>query len=275
MKQIKRPTIRRPKFLSNKVDMKSLNKWNKVMAGLHAVQGIIILALSSAIAWPVVTNFLAQDTVASKIAGEPVLAVASREIFTVNLGYVVAAFFFMSALAHILVATRYRKTYEANLKKGINKVRWIEYGFSASTMMVAIALLSGVNDLSSLIMIFSLTFIMNMTGLAMELYNSGKSKVDWFTFKLGSFAGIIPWVVFGIYIWGTQFYGGGGIPTFVYWIYLSIFIFFNSFAVNMYLQYKKKGNWSDYLYGEKMYMILSLVAKSALAWQVFAGALRP
>jgi len=41
----------------------------------------------------------------------------------------------------------------------------------------------------------------------------------------------------------------------------------------MALQYKKVGPWKDYLYGERMYMILSLVAKSALAWQVFGGVL--
>ncbi len=40
---------------------------------------------------------------------------------------------------------------------------------------------------------------------------------------------------------------------------------------NMVLQYKKVGKWKDYLYGERFYIILSLVAKTALAWQVFSG----
>ncbi|MCA9344822.1 heliorhodopsin HeR [Candidatus Saccharibacteria bacterium] len=279
MKQFKLPSLNKnkksSKKKSTKITMQSLNKWNKTMAALHAVQGIAILILSNSVAWPVVTNFLSLDTLATKISGQPVLADASREIFTINLGYMVAAFFFISAIAHLLVATRYRKTYEANLKKGINKARWIEYAFSASLMMVTIGLLSGINDLSSMIMIFSLVLIMNLMGLTMEIYNSGKSSVDWLTYWIGSFAGIIPWVVFGIYVWGANFYGTGNIPTFVYWIYLSIFIFFNSFAVNMYLQYTKKGKWSNYLYGERAYMILSLVAKTALAWQVFAGTLRP
>ena len=39
--------------------------------------------------------------------------------------------------------------------------------------------------------------------------------------------------------------------------------------------HKKVGPWRDYLYGEFMYIVLSLVAKSLLAWQVFAGTLRP
>jgi len=43
----------------------------------------------------------------------------------------------------------------------------------------------------------------------------------------------------------------------------------------MVLQYKKVGKWADYLYGERAYILLSLSAKTALAWQVFGGTLRP
>lgn len=43
----------------------------------------------------------------------------------------------------------------------------------------------------------------------------------------------------------------------------------------MVLQYKKVGPWKNYIYGELVYITLSLVAKSLLAWQVFAGTLRP
>ena len=50
---------------------------------------------------------------------------------------------------------------------------------------------------------------------------------------------------------------------------------FNRFAITMVLQYRGIGRWRDYLVGEKTYMVLSLVAKSALAWQVFSGTLRP
>jgi hypothetical protein len=33
------------------------------------------------------------------------------------------------------------------------------------------------------------------------------------------------------------------------------------------------GPWRDYLFGEKVYIILSLTAKALLAWQVFANVL--
>ena len=37
----------------------------------------------------------------------------------------------------------------------------------------------------------------------------------------------------------------------------------------MILQYKKGGPWKDYLYGERAYIILSLLAKTTLAWLIF------
>ncbi len=264
-------------MLKNKqtIKLEHLNKWNKYLAGLHAVQGVAILLLAKSSAWPVTTSYLTEDTLASKVAGQPVLASAMRTLFSFNPAYLVVAFFFMSAVAHLFVATKHRKTYEDDLKKGIDKVRWIEYGFSASTMMVAIAMLSGVYDLSTLLMIFVLTLLMNTMGLVMEKVNQGAKKVDWLTYWLGCLAGIVPWIVFAIYVIGATVNGSGGVPTFVYFIYASMFLFFSSFAVNMVLQYRKQGKWADYFYGERVYMILSLVAKSALAWQVFFGTLRP
>ncbi len=251
--------------------LKSLNKFNLFMAFMHFVQAVVVYLLSSPDKGvvPITINFLQFDKVAQK------LLPATKELGDVNLAWFVVGFFLLSSLAHLFIGTVYRKKYEANLLLGINKVRWFEYALSASVMMVAISLLSGIYDLSSLIMIFTLDALMNLLGLAMEVENQGKSKLKWLTYILGCIAGIVPWIVYGIYVYAASEFGGGNIPDFVYWIYVSIFLFFNSFAVNMVLQYKKIGPWKDYLFGERVYIILSLVAKSLLAWQVFAGTLRP
>lgn len=263
----------KPTKVAKKITFASLNKWNLVLAALHFVQGVAVLILSGKATFPVTTNYLTLNTLASK-TGNPVLVAASRNLFDINLAYLVAAFFFLSAIAHLIIATVYRKTYEANLKQGINKARWIEYSLSASVMMVGIAMLSGVYDLSSLIMIFALISIMNLMGLVMEIHNQTTKQTSWLSYNIGCLAGIMPWVVVVIYFLGATNYGSG-VPGFVYWIYGSMFVLFSAFAVNMYLQYKKIGKWADYLYGERVYMILSLVAKSLLAWQIFFGALRP
>lgn len=262
------------KTVTTQSKFKNLRVWNLVMAFLHAAQGVAVVLLSRDALFPVTTNYITSDTLASTDQA-PLLVSATRNLMDVNLAYVVAAFFFMSAIAHLYISTVYRKKYEQNLSKGMNKVRWYEYGISASTMMIAIAMLSGVSDLSTIVMIFITTLVMNLCGLIMEIHNQSTAKPNWISYVIGTIAGLGPWVVVGIYFWGANQFGEGNIPTFVYIIYASLFVFFSSFAVNMYLQYRGKGRWSDYLYGEKAYMVLSLVAKSALAWQVFVGTLRP
>jgi len=238
------------------------------MALLHAAQGAAVLLLSTNFKLPITGSYLRLDHSSQH------LVAASNTLFNMPLVWLIATFFFISALFHLAIATFYNKTYVANLSKGINKARWVEYSLSASIMMVAIAMLVGIYDAMSLLLIAVLVAVMNLLGLGMEVYNQGRDKVNWLAFNIGSLAGIAPWIAVAFYIWYSS-HNGSSPPTFVYWIFVSIFVFFSCFALNMYLQYRKIGKWANYLYGERMYIILSLVAKSLLAWQVFAGTLRP
>lgn len=254
--------------MSIKINLKKLRKLNLVVGLIHLVQGLAIIWLSKELLVPISGNFLAFDPSTLSLVPE------TTTLFDLSLPLLVAAFFFMSSVAHLFVGTLYNRKYNKDLKVGINRARWVEYSLSASTMIVAIALLVGVYDLASLIMLFALTAIMNLMGLVMEIHNQTTEKTKWISYWIGCLAGAIPWVVIALYMWIGA--GNGSVaPDFVYWIFVSIFLFFNCFALNMVLQYKKLGKWKDYLYGERAYIILSLVAKSLLAWQVFAGTLRP
>jgi hypothetical protein len=248
---------------------KKLNKFNLRMSALHAIQGLLILLISEPAMREITSSYLSFNPVTETL--EP----ASVVLFEVNIAIMIAAFFFISAFAHLSVATFGRKSYEKNLKKGMNKVRWYEYSVSASIMIVLIAMLSGIFDIGTLMAVFGLTAVMNLLGLAMEVHNQTTTKTNWLTYNIGVVAGIIPWFVIGAALYTAEVSANGDVPGFVYAIYASLFLFFNTFAINMILQYKKVGKWSDYLYGERTYIILSLVAKSALAWQIYAGTLQP
>lgn len=251
-----------------KITPKSLTRLNLVAAGLHAVQAVSVLLLSKDFPVPVTGSYLTFDKVTQK------LLPTSKVLFDVQLPYLIAGFFVLSALAHLIIATVYNKRYSQDLKKGLNRGRWIEYSISASVMILAISQLVGIYDAGTLLAVFTLTSVMNLLGLVMEVHNQTTEKTSWISYWIGCLAGIIPWVLIAFTMWlGAD--NGSAAPTFVYWIFVSIFIFFSCFALNMVLQYKKIGPWKDYLYGERAYIILSLVAKSLLAWQVFAGTLRP
>ncbi len=249
--------------------MARLRRFNLLMAALHLGQGLAMLAASSAFALPVTTSFLNYDEGAGKLAPQP------DTLFDVRIGPLVAAFLFVSAIAHLAVSLPGAYDwYARNLRRGVNYARWAEYAISSSVMMVVIAMLVGIYDIAALLLVFAANAAMILFGWVMEAHNQTTERTSWLSFVFGSIIGIVPWIAVGIYLFGAGG-DGNGPPTFVYGIYGSIFVFFNVFAVNMVLQYKKVGRWRDYLYGERVYILLSLVAKSLLAWQVFAGTLRP
>jgi hypothetical protein len=242
-----------------------LRRLNLVMGLFHAVQGVAILLLANEFALPVTATFL---------EGPPGAATPElHDLFEIRIAWGVAAFVFLSALAHWLIAApRIFDWYVRNLGRDRNYARWIEYALSSSVMVVLIAMLPGITDIAALGAIFGVNAAMILFGLLVEHYER-PGHASWLSYWFGVFAGAVPWLLITIYIWspGTD----ASPPACVYAIFFSLFVFFNSFAINMVLQYRRVGRWRDYLFGERVYIVLSLVAKSALAWQVFAGTLAP
>jgi hypothetical protein len=243
--------------------LRRLRWYNVVMGLFHAIQGVVILILANDFALPVTGSFL---------AGQPGAGEYSRQhLFDVRIAWGVAVFVFLSALAHWLIASPgIYDWYRRNLLRQRNYARWIEYSLSSSVMVVIIAMLTGISDVAALGAIFGVNAAMILFGLLQEHYET-PGRPRWLSFVFGCLAGAVPWVVIAVYLWSPGI--AAEPPAFVYGIFFSLFVFFNSFAVNMILQYRQVGKWRDYLYGEAAYVFLSLVAKSLLAWQVFAGTL--
>jgi hypothetical protein len=235
------------------------------MAVLHFLQGALLVFLAEPVDWPVRITRYEFDAATETIAPTSVPWV------DVRLPLLVAGFLLLSALAHTVVATVRYDRYVEFLERGQNPYRWYEYAVSASVMIVVIAMLAGIWDAGTLVALFALVAVMNLCGLVMERHNQLTERVDWSSYVVGTIAGLAPWVVIGISLGSAIFASGGDVPEFVRYIYVSIFVFFNAFAVNMVLQNRQVGRWRDYLFGERVYVVLSLVAKSALAWQVYFG----
>jgi hypothetical protein len=246
-----------------------LRRFNAVMGFLHLVQGVFMWVISNETTYPVFTNFLRFDTATRSLVPNPTQA------FELRFGPAVAVFLLISAVAHFSLATFGYNWYVAKLKSGMNPARFYEYALSSSLMIVLIGMLVGVSDLGALILLFGINAMMNLFGILMELHNQTTVKTDWTSFVYGCLAGIIPWIVIFVTFYGALGSSDAKPPAFVYAIVPTIFVFFMIFAVNMFLQYKKVGPWKDYLFGERVYIFLSLFAKTALAWQIWAGTLRP
>ncbi|GGK82331.1 heliorhodopsin HeR [Ornithinimicrobium pekingense] len=242
-----------------------LRRYNVVAAVVHAAQAVAVVALATDFTLPVTGSYLAGPP--GSPPGEPVT------LWDVSIPLAVAAFLALSAFFHALVASppsfaRYR----AGLRRGHNYFRWVEYSLSSSLMIVLIAQLVGISDVVALLGLFGVNASMILFGWLQERYHR-PGDGGWLPFVFGCLAGAVPWVGIVVYTVAPGSTSGAEPPGFVYGIIVSLFLFFNVFALVQWLQYRPVGRFRDYLLGERLYITLSLTAKSALAWQIFAGTL--
>lgn len=286
---------------------KNLRLFNGLMAGLHLIQGAVMLWLSNERLTDIFLN-LPKPNIETRSFG-----LVAERWYSVNLSYVITSFLFLSAIAHLItILPKVYPWYISNLKNKINLIRWYEYAISSSVMVYVIAVLCGINDGATLLLLVGLNACMNLFGAAMEMHNSALRRLaknqthieivkeentvisqsesiestyrpNWSTFVYGCFAGILPWVLMAIYFFVSLDRLGDveelpqrvkdALNT-VRFIFPALFVFFNCFAINMVLQYKEIGKWKTYAFGEKVYILLSLTAKSFLAWFIWGGTIR-
>lgn len=269
--------------LTVEAKIEKLVRFNRTMGLVHLVQGVLMLAFalfvypnldgsgSQTFTIPVIGYYL------QFVTGEGLVLTPTETLFELPFLPLTASFLLISALFHFLISVPFKKNYARDLQQGINKLRWYEYALSSSLMIVLISTLFGVRDVASLVLIALSNAAMNLFGLDMELINAGTTKVgkkiNWLPFIFGTIIGLAPWAAIAFYIGVNP--NLGDVPGFVWAILATYFIAFNTFPVNMILQYLGIGKFKDYLHGERGYIVLSLVAKSILTWLVIFGAFQP
>jgi len=252
--------------MSKPISTSTIRRYNLIAGFFHLAQMAVVLVLANDFSLPIVARYMS-DAPGSGQFDQP------TPLLETPVGLAVAIFLGLSAFFHFLVASpQFFGRYSTGLTQSRNYFRWVEYSISSSVMIVLIAQICGVTDITAIISIFGVNASMIMFGWLQEKYET-PGNGGWLPFIFGCIAGIVPWVGLMFYVLSI----GGDLettaPAFVLGIVISLFVLFNTFAIVQYLQYKKVGKWSDYMRGEKTYITLSLVAKSALAWQIFASTL--
>lgn len=246
-----------------------LRRFNLVIGVLHLISGGLMVLLGNDFELDISTFALDGPP------GTPLDEGSIHQVWGLPLAWATAAFLLLSAFFHFLIASPVGfGAYGNELRRNRNRFRWVEYSISSTLMIVLIALITGITDLAALMAIAFVNVSMILFGWLMEMTNDIDRATWWTPFWFGCVAGIGPWIAIATYITvNVSREGGEGPPGFVYGIIVTIFVFFNTFALNQWLQYRKIGKWADYLRGETTYIVLSLVAKTALAWQIFANTL--
>ena len=245
--------------------LKPIRKWNISAGLLHLTSLVAVIALSNNFSLPVTATYMTGPP--GSTFTQPI------HLFSTNVSYTIALFLGLSAFFHFFVSSKKMfARYTEGLKHNRNIFRWVEYSLSSSLMIFLIAQLNGISDYAALLAIFGVNVSMILFGWLQEKYTE-PGDGQWLPFIFGCIAGIIPWIIIVIQLLSPKGPANASAPGFVYGIVISLFVFFNCFALVQYKQYRAKGKWANYLRGEKTYIILSFVAKSLLAWQIFAATL--
>ena len=251
--------------MAKEINAGSIRRYNVIAGFFHLAQMVAVLALSNDFTLPIVARYMAGPP--GSVFADPIT------LLDAPIGITVAIFLGLSAFFHFLVASpQFFGRYSAGLAAQRNYFRWVEYSISSSVMIVLIAMVTGVSDVVALIALFGVNASMILFGWLQEKY-AQPGNGEWLPFIFGCIVGIVPWLAVAIYVFAPGSPSEVSAPGFVYGIVISLFSFFNSFAAVQLLQYRGRGKWGNYLRGERTYIVLSLVAKSALAWQIFAGTL--
>lgn len=226
---------------------------NAGLALVHLAQALLVVVL-------------AEGLVADVTSG---VGLGSEPVRQLSIGTALAAYFLAGALHHTLCATVLHASYEHDLQRGRNRIRWVEFAVSGPIFIVVLALYLGISSVITLALMAAGTLIfVCCSWLQEELNPLGRESTTMVPFWAGVAASVVPWTLLVAHVLGTSTVSasGVGLP-----LLLSTMIFGGLFSLNQWLQYHQIGAWSDHLYGERTYLVLSMLAKSALAWQIVAG----
>jgi len=289
--------------------------WNRVAYVAHAVSAGVMIYFAAEyreVNIPLTESFLKWNNVTDLVANASSVcgSGADRRVNTstsgefcienttrptgesINLAWLVISFhllsFFFQALADFTSSTPlFGYSYSNSVKDGKNPLRFIEYGASASIMLIAIALLNGIRDVDMIAAIGVLTASTQMCGLVVE-YLNGPDQI------------LLKWV---LHLTGwMQFFCAYGIithsfalaatavegiepPDFVYAIVIVLFLLYASFGFVQFVEMliatcgcpkacaRPDGTQISPTCKENTFVFLSLGAKIVLGWMIFANVL--
>jgi hypothetical protein len=264
--------------------MPSLSTYNAVAAGLHG-----FLALFFYFYFAYINNKHPNDPVQGielsqrdhtlsfqDVSGNTVLIWSSTQTSNPSVRTVqnmLVAFFAITALFHLFYYLSRDGLYESLIENHNNYLRWIEYSITSTLMLYSIAMLCGVKDTNLYLMLGAVNVVMVAQGQIIE--TAVRDGSSWWVPMVSSFVLLIAQFVIIMRDYFNRLNAARAyseshpnatkqrVPAWLTFMVIVLFIFFSCFGfVNLYSAYK--GDALEYETTEKMYLILSFLAKASL-----------
>lgn len=248
-----------------------LIRWNAALCVFHTGLAILTLAVGKwdlrADVYRTTLDVRYENQTERSGAWELVPVLVSGGDF--NATWLTASFFMLSAVFHLLNATCARDYYLSQLRQCYTPLRWIEYFFSASVMIILISYFLGVRDRVTLVSNAVLVAVTMTFGYWTEREARPASPDAWtqplsvrlFPWVLGHVPQSAAWAVI-IHQFYTGFDATDDVPWFVHLILWGELALFFSFGIAALVSQLNPPRF--FYQGEVLFQMLSLVSKGLL-----------
>jgi hypothetical protein len=265
---IVRPSVIATTFSGRSEKFAKQQRLNAIVAGVYALQAIVLWIIGRSATAPVSAGYLAKDPLQSAAQQRTIFMLAQHHLFDVSLLGLLVALLFGWAVFHGLQATAFRERYERGLITMLNDVRWAGAAVLGALLTIVVSLSLGISDIGLLFTVAALCVLISYGAMAIE---ANKKFWPWAIFAAA--AGIGATLALGSYLVGGLLYGDPR-PATLYGVALVPLLTGVAVCANLWLQLCGRGRWSNYLFAETVYIGIGFVATSLVAWLIFAGMLR-
>lgn len=247
--------------IDRSVTLQKIYKFNLFSAVAYLAFAVLSVIFVSKESVNMVLTHATKDELASTSGS--VLGPAYRTIATVEVRYLLAVIFVISAIFALLLATRLRKSYEDGVKSSVSGLRWVFMGITLALTLEVASILGGVEDIMTLKLIAGLILTTTILAWMAERANKG-SKKQYAAFGLSLFTGVIAWLPLIGSLVGTTLYGIESFGWYVYALSGFLLVGFISIALSQYKHVRNGVSAKGYLQLEGKYLSADFIIKLGL-----------
>ena len=175
---------------------------------------------------------------------------------------------FLTALFHFIVFAL-KKYYKSAIEETQNNyLRWIEYGITATTMVIVIGFSVGVKTTSTFVLASIMSVVLMALGFVNERCKNNKDKVANIVVSTMGFLLLLGFYSIFFYSYADVKQNISEIPNVVTPIVVLEFLLFSCFGIVQMLYLSDKIDYSQDEFG---FVVLSFVSKVLLSWMLFIG----
>lgn len=253
------------------VTLYSLRRLHAFSIVLFAALAATALALMQAVGLTLSSGFLAKNELAS--TATTVFTPAQRVIYDIDVRYALVGLLVLSLLLTFGRSRRMWKEEQAGIARRILPWRWVDFALTGMMAVEVTALTAGLSDIVAIKSLGLLTVAAALFAWLAERENAGSARAVRAPFYASVIFGLLTILLLSAPLMDTLVYSEIRSPWYAYALWGVVAASFVATGWNQWKSLKHGAVW-NYLYVERNYIAINILAKTAFALILIIGLMK-